>query len=172
MLKLLGAILIIGSSGALGLAAQQGLRARIAAIDGFLKALERIESEIVYRLTPCGELIALLAREGGPHAAPVFPDITERLARNDGLSLAYKWGRAFRETGPACGLQSEEISILCDAASFLGRYDSEQQQRSLRLTAARLSSVRDEAAEDLKNKGSLYRTCGLTLGVLAVIVLL
>ena len=44
MLKLLGAILIIGSSGALGLAAQQGLRARIAAIDGFLKAFERIES--------------------------------------------------------------------------------------------------------------------------------
>lgn len=172
MLKLLGAILIIGSSGALGLSAQQGLRARIAALDGFLKALECIESEIAYRLTPCGELIAQLAAEGNPHTAPVFRALAGWLSRNDGLSLAYKWRRAFQEQGPACGLRAEEIGILCDAASFLGRYDSEQQRRALRLLSARLSGVRDEAAEDLKNKGSLYRTCGLTLGVLAVIVLL
>ena len=47
MLKLLGAILMIGGGGALGMAARQGLRERITAIDGFLKAFERIENEIV-----------------------------------------------------------------------------------------------------------------------------
>lgn len=172
MLKLLGAILIIGSSGALGLAARQSLRARIAAIDGFLKALETIESEIVCRLTPCDELIARLAAEGDPHTAAVFTALAARIRQNDGLSLSYKWGRAFREQGPACGLREAEIGILSDAGSFLGRYDSEQQSRLLRLTARRLSSLREEASEDLKNKGSLYRTCGLTLGILAVIVLL
>ncbi len=172
MLKLLGAILIIGASGALGLSARQGLRMRIAAIDSFLKALSRIESEITYRLTPCDELIALLAGENDPYAAPVFQDMAERLTHNDGLSLSYKWSRALREAGPACGLREEELGILCDAGSFLGRYDSEQQRHSLRLTAARLSAVRDEAAEDLKTKGGLYRACGLTLGILAVIVLL
>ncbi len=96
----------------------------------------------------------------------------DRLSRNDGLSLAYKWSRALRETGPACGLKSEEIGVLCDASAFLGRYDSEQQLQSLRLTRSRLDAVRGEAAEDLKNKGNLYRTCGLALGLLAVIVLL
>ena len=172
MLKLLGAILMIGGGGALGMAARQGLRERITAIDGFLKAFERIENEIVYRLTPCDELMTLLAEEGEAQIQPVFSGIAERLKRSDGLSLPYKWGRAIQEEGPACGLKGEEIGILCDAASFLARYDSEQQRHSLRLTQSRLRAVREEAADDLKNKGSLYRTCGLVLGVLAVIVLL
>ena len=59
MLKLLGAILIIGSCGALGLSARQDLRTRIAAIDGCLKALERMESEIAFRLTPIQSCIIL-----------------------------------------------------------------------------------------------------------------
>lgn len=172
MLKLLGAILIIGSCGALGLSARQSLRERILAVDGFLKALERIESEIAYRLTPSPELIALLARESDDRIAPVFRSMERKLGQNDGLSLAYKWCRALRDDAPGCGLRAEEIGILCDASSFLGRYDSEQQLRSLQLTRKRLTQVRDEAAEDLKNKGNLYRTCGLTLGVLTVIVLL
>ena len=172
MLKLLGAILIIGSCGALGLSARQDLRTRIAAIDGCLKALERMESEIAYRLTPSGELIGLLAKEGDGQIAPVFQSMADQLSRNDGLSLAYKWSRALRETGPTCGLKSEEIGVLCDASAFLGRYDSEQQLQSLRLTRSRLDAVRGEAAEDLKNKGNLYRTCGLAFGLLAVIVLL
>lgn len=172
MLKLLGAILIIGACGALGLSARQDLRTRIAAVDGCMKALERIESEIAYRLTPSGELVGLLAKDGDPQVAPIFESIAGQLKRNDGLSLSYKWCRALRETGPVCGLKNEEIGILCDASAFLGRYDSEQQLQSLRLTRSRLEAVRGEAAEDLKNKGNLYRTCGLALGVLAVIVLL
>lgn len=172
MLKVIGAILIIGSCGALGLSARQELRRRIAAIDGCIKAVDRIESEIACCQTASRDLIDLLAREGDEQIAPVFRRMAEHLDRADGLSLGYKWRRAIEDVGPVCGLRADEIGILSDAAGFLGRYDSEQQLRSLRLTAARLEGVRSEAGEDLKNKGNLYRTCGLTLGVLAVILLL
>ena len=172
MLKILGAILMIGACGALGLSARQELRRRITAVDGCIKALGRMENEIACCQTPSDELVRQLAREGDAQVAPVFRRMAGQLERNDGLSLGYKWRRAIQETGPECGLREEEIGVLCDASAFLGRYDSEQQLRSLRLTVSRLEDLRGEAAEDLKNKGNLYRTCGLTLGVLAVILLL
>lgn len=172
MLKLLGAILIIGGCGALGLSARQELRRRITAVDGCIKALGRMESEISCCQTPSDELISLLAREGDAAIVPVFRRMEEQLGRNDGLSLGYKWRRALQEAGPGCGLREEELGVLCDASSFLGRYDSEQQLRGLRAAVSRLEGIRGEAAEDLRNRGNLYRTCGLTLGVLAVILLL
>lgn len=172
MLKLLGAILIIGSCGALGLSARQELRLRITAIDGCMKALQRIENEIDCCRTPSDELITQLSQEGDAQVLPIFRRMAEQIGRADGLSLGYKWCRALKDIGPSCGLREEELGILCDASAFLGRYDSDQQLRSLRLTVSRLEAVRGEAAEDLKNKGNLYRTCGLTLGLLAVILLL
>ena len=36
----------------------------------------------------------------------------------------------------------------------------------------RLSAAREAAAEELQNKGSLYRTCGIALGILVILVLI
>ena len=62
--------------------------------------------------------------------------------------------------------------ILCDAANYLGRYDADEQLTGLTQVERRLAASREAAQEDLANRGNLYRTCGIALGLLVILVLI
>ncbi len=70
------------------------------------------------------------------------------------------------------GLGTQECDILCDAANYLGRYDADEQLTGLSQVERRLAASREAAQEDLANRGNLYRTCGIALGLLVILVLI
>lgn len=172
MLRLLGAVMIFGSCAVLGLSARQALGRRIAAADAMLLALSLIESEISACRATLPEIINELSENENEAVCCVFMSLQRRMREQSGLSLGYLWRQCFRETGTEVGLGREECEILGDAANFLGRYHAEEQLAGLRQVARRLTAARDAAAMDLQNKGNLYRTCGIAMGILLVLVLI
>ena len=50
--------------------------------------------------------------------------------------------------------------------------DAVEQAAGLDQIGRRLSAARAAAAEELQSKGNLYRTCGIALGILVVLVLI
>ena len=57
-------------------------------------------------------------------------------------------------------------------ADYLGRYDADEQLTGLTQVERRLAASREAAQEDLANRGNLYRTCGIALGLLVILVLI
>ena len=172
MLKLIGAVMIFGSCAALGLSARQSLRRRVAAADAMLLALSLIESEITCRRTPLPEIIGEQAENDDPVIRLVFGGLRRRLREQDGLSLSYLWRANLRDCRAEAGLGAEECDILCTAASYLGRYDADEQAAGLEQVSRRLSAARAAADAALHSRGRLYRTCGVALGILVILVLI
>lgn len=172
MLKLLGVVLIIGASTALGFSARQRLARRVSVLSQFIQALDIMASEVSERQTPLPDIIRQLSAEGGEDSRHFFQELHHRIARGDGLSFSYRWQTTARDLADELGLESDETDILRDAAIYLGRYHAEQQLFGLQQTRARLEAVRQQAGEALKTKGSVYRACGIAAGVVTVLVML
>ena len=172
MLKLIGSVMVFGSCAALGLSARQNLRRRVAAADAMLLALGLIRSEISGRRTPMPEIVDLLTENEQPIVRKVFRTLQRRLREQNGLSLGYLWRSTLRDCRAQVGLGTQECDILCDAANYLGRYDADEQLTGLSQVERRLAASREAAQEDLANRGNLYRTCGIALGLLVILVLL
>ena len=172
MLKLIGVVMIFGSCAALGLSARQNLRRRVAAADAMLLALSLIGSEISCRRTPLPEIIGELAENQNPTIRLVFSGLRRRLREQNGLSLSYLWRANLRDNRAEAGLGAVECDILCEAANYLGRYDAAEQVAGLEQVGRRLSAARAAADEELRGKGNLYRTCGIALGILVILVLI
>lgn len=172
MLKLLGSVMIFGACAALGLSARQTLRRRVAASDAMLTALTILISEITCRRATIPEIVGLLAENENTAICMVFTRLQQSLREQNGLSLGYLWRAALRDMQEQTGLGAAECDILCDASHYLGRYDAAEQTAGLQQIARRLTAARETAAEELQNKGNLYRTCGIALGLLVVLVLI
>ncbi|MDO5142226.1 MAG: stage III sporulation protein AB [Eubacteriales bacterium] len=172
MLKLIGAVMIFGSCAALGLSARQRLRQRVAADDAMLLALSLIAGEIACRRAPLPEIVAMLAENEQPIVRQVFCGLRRRLREQNGLSFHYLWCANLRDCRAAIGLGAAECDILCQAADHLGRYDAEEQVEGLRQVRQRLTAARAAAAGELHDKGALYRTCGIAVGILVILILI
>ncbi len=171
MLKLMGAVLVFGACSALGLSARQELRKRVSAADSMLLALSLISSEISCRRAPLPEIIQELAHNDDPVIQCVFKGLERRMGEKNGLSLGYLWSANLREMREDAGIGAAECGILCGAANYLGRYDADEQLAGLMHVSRRLSASRDAAANELRSKGNLYRTCGIAAGLLVILVL-
>ena len=112
--------------------------------------------------------------DGGKRAAdrPQSLSLQRRLREQNGLSLGYLWRSTLRDCRAQVGLGTQECDILCDAANYLGRYDADEQLTGLSQVERRLAASREAAQEDLANRGNLYRTCGIALGLLVILVLI
>ena len=172
MLKWMGILLIIGSCGSLGMAARDRLHRRVCALASMIAALERIRAEIDGRLTPLPDILQMLADTGDRTQQRLFGEMCERAKDGAGLSLAYHWSSSVRDLADELAFGADETRVLSDASSFLGRYEQSQQLRSLDYTVARLEEYRRNACEELRKRGSVYRTCGVAAGIITVLVLL
>lgn len=172
MLRLIGSVLVIGASTALGLSARQRIIRRANVLAQLIQAIDFIAAELSERQTPLPEIIRGLTREGGVDSRCFFTEMDRRIRQEDGLSFSYRWQTTARDMAEELGLENDEIAVLRDAALYLGRYQTEQQLFGLQQTRARLEAIRVHVCDELKTKGSIYRTCGIAAGIVTVLMML
>lgn len=172
MLKLLGSVLVCGSCTVFGISAWQHLRCRVAALEAIQKAIQYLQNEIAQNRTPLPRMIAKLAKSNNWRIAAIFRQLHEKIQQKSDLSFSYLWCRTFTDCREILGLQTEDIHLLCDAASFLGRYDAQQQLADLQTLQQELEHRRKEAMTEVKTRGKIYRSCGIAIGIVLVLTLL
>ena len=152
MLKLLGVLLLAGGTAAAGFCAAGQLTKRARALQALLGALELMERELSFRLTPMPELLERLSRQADPPADGLFAGCREGLSSLGERSLAELWKAGVRQ--PALLLEAEELALLDGLGQVLGSYDGEGQLAALdqtlpmRLRSDRASaSARSSAAQ-------------------------
>lgn len=170
MLKLLGSILVIGASAALGLALRQQAVVHVRALTEWIDCLNLLLLEIGGQCTPLHEAFLAVARSRNRTVAPFFLELTKRMSGMPDCDFRAMWRDAVGRYAAEWGLRPEEADLLTGVGDFLGRYDGAAQTHSLQTVMLRLTERRDEAAFDLRTRNSLYRTCGAAAGILLVLV--
>ena len=69
-------------------------------------------------------------------------------------------------------LEQEDMDLLEQLGSVLGRYDRDSQRQALEIAGARLESQRAAAAAQKVRLGRVYGVLGLTAGLFLVILLI
>lgn len=170
MLKLLGAALVIGGGAWVGLNAAGELRRRAKALDAWRDALELMANELAFRLPAMPELTERLSRSARPPAGEVFKELQTGLTRLGEAPFEELWREAL--TAHPGGLDGEELDILKALGAVLGRYDWEDQCRSLKSARLALAERAERVREELRRKGKAYAATGVALGAFVTILLL
>ena len=170
MLKLIGALLLAGGAGALGCSAAAQLSRRVAVLRALLGALEGMEREIAFRLTPMPELLERAAAESPPPVCTLFARCRTLLDELGERSMAELWREALEQV--PLGLDGPGRLALEELGEVLGRYDGDGQREALAHTRAELSRALEQAREAREKQGRMYQVLGITAGAFLVILLL
>lgn len=155
MLKLVLCMTIIGASVAIGISLSSKLSQRVEILSQYMKLLE----EVSVRLRYTGDPLAVLFQDN-------FVGYTfsrEKPFENQFQEMT----RRFKDV-----LLPIDIRLLDDFARDLGAGDSESQLQHIRLYIKILEERCEEAREDLKSKGKLYRILPLSAGIAVAVLLI
>lgn len=170
MIRLLGALMLAGGVASIGFFAAGELNRRTRALRAICGALERMEQEIAFRLTPLPDLFRLLSIQSEPPARELFARCLEGLERLGEVPFSQIWSEELERLMPY--LREGERGALEELGSVLGRYDGEAQRAALSRVRTELAHGLETAQEEQKQQGRIYRVLGITAGAFFVILLL
>lgn len=170
MLKGLGAVLLLFGCAGLGLIQIKRMDNRIKVLKGLLFSLEIMEREMTYRLPVLEEMLDEAAAEAAEPVAGFLTECSREL--KSGLQRPFRelWCETAQEQLSV--LKKNELDSLVTLGSVLGRYDGEEQRKTIDRVYTSLEHALLSAAEERKNQGKVYGVLGTTAGAFLVILLL
>ncbi|SFK93977.1 stage III sporulation protein AB [Paenibacillus sp. 1_12] len=171
MLKLLGAMMIMLSATLFGLYQAQRYSRRPRQIADLIRSLQRLETEMTYGLTPLPQALLQVAHACPPPVSHLFRYAADELRIAAGRTVLQIWQQAIAEHWHHTVLQMGEKEILSQLGSTLGLSDSADQVKHIRLAVQQLQGELETAVEERKRYEGMWRSLGLLMGALVVILM-
>lgn len=163
MLKLTGAVMIVGGGAVWGFLQADKLKKRSEELSKIISALRLLENDISYGKRDIKNALNSIGKIQG---VKIFSDAAENMNTN-GIKKAFL--TALEKEGECLlGTDKEAMKIL---AENLGMTDSASQISSIRHAIGILEGAQDSAAAEYARSGRLYRNIGVLAGLAAVILL-
>lgn len=171
MLKLVGAVLVIGAAGASGMMVAQGYARRFDELRALHAALALLSTEISFGLTPLPDALEQVGRRAGRRVGELFSDAAALLRCGDGRTAEEAWAQALGRFAAGSALRPEDLAALAGLGATLGASDREDQVCHPALAMERLKSQGMRAEEEARNNVRLWRYLGFLGGVAVVLML-
>lgn len=168
MRKILGILLVLSSSTAMGLDCLRKKRLRIRKLKEMAAMLDAMEREIRERRTPLSRLMQKLALGQGGRKKDYAVKVYETM-QQDGVLFSEAWKCGLASDAQAC-LVEEAGEELTELGEILGRFSAERQCEALDRVSGYLKERADELADELHRSAKI--TLGGSLSAGAVMVLL
>lgn len=166
----MGALLTVGGGAFLGFDAHRWLRRRARVLRQLAGALEQMDREIAFRLTPMPQLMEELAADYPPPVGTLFANCRKGMEELGERPLAEIWRQALADT--PLDLEGRAAGILDELGEVLGRFEESGLRSALARAVAELTREGELAREDGEKRGRMYQVLGLAWGGLLVILLL
>lgn len=166
----MGALLTVGGGAFLGFDAHRRMRRRARVLRQLAGALEQMDREIAFRLTPMPQLMEELAADYPPPVGTLFANCRKGMKELGERSLAEIWRQALADT--PLDLEGRAAGILDELGEVLGRFEESGLRSALARAVAELTREGELAREDGEKRGRMYQVLGLAWGGLLVILLL
>jgi stage III sporulation protein AB len=168
-MKVLGALLIIMATTWAGFEAAKRLSERPRQLRQLKTALQSLEAEIVYGLTPLNEACMHLAGQLPKPLTWFFETFAKRLNEGE-KSVAEAWNQSLEEIWRLSSLRQGELEVMKQFGATLGRHDRDHQQKQIRLTIAHLEREELEAKDEQTRYEKMVKSLGFLAGLLIVIL--
>ncbi|WP_166239148.1 stage III sporulation protein SpoIIIAB [Paenibacillus turpanensis] len=170
MLKLVGAVLIMSAATLYGFQRASRYGKRPVQIRQLIHALQLLETEIVYGYTPLPTALTRIAAQTPAPLERLFRKTAE-LMREPGAVTADCWEQAVKETWSDTAMEKAEREIAQRLGANLGLTDRQDQVKHIRLASSQLRSEEETAREDQRRYEKMWRTLGVLMGALVVILM-
>lgn len=157
-MKWLGAILLVVAGGAVGVGKTSAIRRHINLLEELTALIAHICTELRQRGTPLPEIVE-------HHRSDKLPLKAWAKGLRAGQTVLQTVEPFLLSLEPDCG------RVLFDLCTVLGRYDSETQARACDHAVQLLEGQAEGLRRQLSEKGRLYHTVPLTLGLMAAVAL-
>lgn len=165
--KLIGAALIVSGSGFFGWSISAASRKEEATLIQLIRALDYMQCELQYRLTPLPDLCVLASREQKGPIGAFFGNLALELESQISPDVASCVRMALTKSGPLPHQTRKALELL---GASLGRFDTDGQIRGLEQAR---QFCRDEVSRlsiNKENRLRSYQTLSLCAGAALVIL--
>jgi stage III sporulation protein AB len=171
MLKFIGAVFILIAAALFGFIQALHYTRRPKQIRGLIGALQRMETEMTYALTPLPELLGTLSRQTTEPLSSFYRSTAERLSGSGGVSTRDIWHQEVKETWKRTSMKLPEQEIMLQLGHVLGMSDRSDQVKHLRLAVSQLQAEETDSREEQRRYEKMWKSLGLLIGALIVILM-
>ncbi|CAM3963661.1 stage III sporulation protein AB [Paenibacillus alkaliterrae] len=171
MIKLLGAVLILFAGTMIGFQQAAKFAERPRQLSQLAHALQRLETEIGYGHTPLPEALERTAMAAPEPLATLFRKAAGGIVEAENLTFRDSWEQAVKSQWSATSMRSNEQAVLIRLGSTLGISDKEDQIKHIRLALLQLKAEEDAARDDQGRYEKMWKSLGILIAVLIVILM-
>lgn len=170
MLRMMGAVLVIGGFSVLGLTVARGYGLRVQQLQNLQNAFQLLETEIMYGLTPLPEAFRRIAAGIPQPGAALFEQAAEGLDKRQTIQGA--WQRAVAGLAEISVLSGEDLDIFRYFGYGLGEADTREQQKKFSLLKGQLERAVVQAMEERGRNQRVWQYLGVTTGIAVALLLI
>lgn len=171
MIKIIGSLVIIAASTLFGFEFSNRLSRRTKQIRYLKIALESLETEIVFALTPLAVAFDKVSKSIPSPVGDLFQQVALKLSKEENAASNI-WISTLEKWQKDTDLKNEEINILTQFGQTLGQQDLENQRKQIRLAIHYFDQEENLAMEGQKKYESMYKSLGFLAGILIVLIML
>ncbi|MBU8907722.1 stage III sporulation protein SpoIIIAB [Desertibacillus haloalkaliphilus] len=170
-MKLLGAVIILIATTWVGFEFAKRLSERPRQLRQLKVALQSLEAEIMYGLTPLAEASENISKQL-PKPVSYFFERFAYLLMTKEDSVQSAWEESLKETWQLTALCQSELEVMRQFGATLGQHDRDHQQKQIRLTLAHLEREEFEAKDVQNRYEKMIKSLGFLTGLLIIILMM
>ena len=140
---------------------------RVKELRQFKNILNIIKTKIKFTYEPLAEIFNQISQEKSSTIEEIFENMTYKLAFEN---VKYSWMDAIQEAD--ISITQEDKDILKELGKVLGQTDADSQVNEIEVTESFLNMQIEKAEEARKKNQKMYKTLGVVVGLVFVIILI
>ena len=140
---------------------------RVKELRQFKNILNIIKTKIKFTYEPLAEIFNQISQEKSSKIEEIFENMTYKLAFEN---LKYSWMDAIQEAD--ISITQEDKDILKELGKVLGQTDADSQVNEIEVTESFLNMQIEKAEEARKKNQKMYKTLGVVVGLVFLIILI
>lgn len=165
-IKYLLLVAIFGLSTAIGLAISKTYEKRVIELKEFKTILNAIKTKIKFTYEPLPDIFKQIANKNESDVEKIFGQMANQIIYSQTKDV---WENCIQQAD--ISINQEDKDILKKLGKLLGQTDVEGQVSEIEVTENFLNMQIDKAEEEKKKNQKMYKTLGITIGLVFVIIL-
>ena len=166
IIKYILLICIFGLSTSIGLVVSKNYENRVIELKEFKNILNIIKTKIKFTYEPLAEIFKQISNKNETNIEKIFEQMANQITY---FQTREVWENCIQDA--KIYINQEDKDILKKLGKLLGQTDVEGQVSEIEVTESFLDMQIDKAEEEKKKNQKMYKTLGITTGLIFVIIL-
>lgn len=171
LIKFIGGLLIILSTGFIGIVLSRKYSLRPKLLNGFRFSMQLLETEIIFASTPLPYAFSNISNRADRPWNNFFKGLSNDILKRKYYSMEEAWIAATKEYLSIDCLSKTDIELIKRFGRIVGKSDLDDQKKHFQLLYAQLDYHQKIAESDRKKNVRMYKSLGILLGIAIFVVL-